>query len=108
MKRSTTKVSLALGLLMGVANTAIAGFPATAVTRCGVDAVVAGTVCLDRYEASVWRVPNPTTTNAVRVQRIQEGVATREDLLAGGATPLDRLHRLSLRPLGERCRGIRS
>ena len=32
------------------------------VKQCGDDAVVAGTVCMDKYEASVWRVPNPTTT----------------------------------------------
>ena len=56
--------------------------------RCGPDAVVAGTVCLDRYEASVWRVPNPTTTNAMLVRKIQLGRATRADLTAGGATQL--------------------
>jgi formylglycine-generating enzyme required for sulfatase activity len=50
--------------------------------------VVAGTICLDRYEASVWRVPNPTTTNASLARKIQMGKATRADLTAGGATQL--------------------
>ena len=63
-------------------------FPRFRVRRCAADAVVAGTVCLDRYEASVWRVPNPTTTNASLVRKIQLGRATQADLTAGGATQL--------------------
>jgi len=50
--------------------------------------VLAGTVCLDRYEASVWRVPNPTTTNVILVRKIQLGTVTRTDLIGGGATQL--------------------
>jgi formylglycine-generating enzyme required for sulfatase activity len=56
--------------------------------KCPVDAVVSGTVCMDKYEASVWRVPDPTTTNATLVRRIRRGTATRADLLAGGAMQL--------------------
>ena len=91
MKRSTLKLSLALGLMLGQASAAsavAAGFPRVPVRRCAADAVVAGTVCLDRYEASVWRVPNPTTTNAILVRNIQRGRATQADLTAGGATQL--------------------
>jgi sulfatase-modifying factor enzyme 1 len=58
------------------------------VTRCAADAVLAGTVCLDRYEASVWRVPNPATTNASLVRKFQIGRATQADLIAGAATQL--------------------
>jgi formylglycine-generating enzyme required for sulfatase activity len=36
----------------------------------------------------VWRVPNPTTTNASLVRKIQLGRATRAHLTAGGATQL--------------------
>lgn len=54
--------------------------------RCAADAVPAGTVCLDKYEESVWRVPNSSTTNAMLVRRIQLGFATRTELLAAGAT----------------------
>jgi hypothetical protein len=88
MKRSMVNVSLALGMVIGVASVAVAGFTRTSVRRCGLDAVAAGAVCLDRYEASVWRVPNPTTTSASLVRGIQLGRATRADLTAGGATQL--------------------
>jgi formylglycine-generating enzyme required for sulfatase activity len=88
MNRSVVEFSFAVGLLMGVASTAVADFPTFPVRRCAADAVLAGTVCLDRYEASVWRVPNPTTTNALLVRKIQLGRATRVDLTAGGATQL--------------------
>ena len=87
-RRSIVKVSLAVGLVMGVASAAAADFPTFPVRRCAPDAVLAGTACLDAYEASVWRVPSPTTTNAILVSKIQFGRATRADLTAGGATQL--------------------
>jgi len=49
---------------------------------------MSGAACMDKYEASVWRVPDPTTTNAALVRRIQLGRATQADLMAGGATQL--------------------
>jgi formylglycine-generating enzyme required for sulfatase activity len=89
MKRSTMNGCLAVVLVMGVTDVAsAAGFPTFHLRKCGPDAVVAGTVCLDRYEASVWRVPSPTTTNAGLVRKIRLGRATRADLAAGGATQL--------------------
>jgi formylglycine-generating enzyme required for sulfatase activity len=84
--RNEMKVTAALVLLAGVAGAA--GPPSRPLTKCPVDAVVSGAGCMDRYEASVWRVPNPTTTNASLVKRIQLGRATRADLTAGGATQL--------------------
>jgi hypothetical protein len=54
--------------------------------KCPADSVVSGTVCMDTYEASVWRVPNPTTTNKSLVAKIQAGKATAADLAAGSAT----------------------
>jgi formylglycine-generating enzyme required for sulfatase activity len=56
--------------------------------KCPPDAVVSGTVCMDKYEASVWRVPNATTTNASLVKKVQQGKATAADLTAGGGTQL--------------------
>jgi len=79
--------SLSVGLVMDAASTVAADL-SIRLTRCRADAVVAGTVCLDRYEASVWRVPNPTTTNADLVSRIHLGLATRTDLSGRGATQL--------------------
>jgi len=55
---------------------------------CPADAVVSGTVCMDAYEASVWRVPNPTTTNKSLVSKIQQGKAMAPDVAKGGATQL--------------------
>jgi formylglycine-generating enzyme required for sulfatase activity len=88
MKRMIIQMSLAVGLASSPASAAVAMLHTFRVTRCAPDAVVAGTVCMDKYEASVWRVPNPTTVNASLVRRIRRGTATRADLLAGGATQL--------------------
>jgi len=91
MKPSLLKALVAIELAMGasaVASAAAAGIPTFPLRRCEPDAVVAGTLCLDRYEASVWRVPNPTTTNAALVRKIQLGKATEADLTAGAATQL--------------------
>jgi formylglycine-generating enzyme required for sulfatase activity len=49
---------------------------------------VVGSTCLDKYEASVWRVPNPTTTNQELVVKIRKGKATVALLTAAGATLL--------------------
>src|SRR5262245_31411893 len=79
-------IAVAVALLPGTAGTADP--PSGRVARCPADAVRSGTICIDRYEASVWRVPNPTTTNAALVRRIELGRATRADLTAGGARQL--------------------
>src|SRR5262245_45162903 len=77
-------MSAALLLLAGTAGAQ----GAKPLTRCAPDAVVSGTVCMDKYEASVWRVPNATTTNRGLVLKIQQGKATAAMLAAGGATQL--------------------
>jgi len=56
--------------------------------KCAPDAVVSGTVCMDRYEASVWRVPDPLGANKGLVKKIQQGKATVASLARGGATQL--------------------
>ena len=85
MKRKWMTMGLRCALLMVVVQAA------DAAPACGPDSVPAGTVCMDRYEESVWRVPNPTTTNAPLVAKIQLGAATRADLVAAGATQLGTL-----------------
>ena len=55
---------------------------------CPPDSVLSGTTCIDKYEASVWRVPAPLTTNAGLVTKIAQGTATAADLAAGAATAL--------------------
>src|SRR5262245_58243301 len=74
------------GIAMGIAAALLAGASRAAGPTCAADAVAAGNACIDRYEASVWRVPNPSTTNASLVAKIQQGTATTADLAAGGAT----------------------
>jgi len=86
MRPIANGIAMAVALLAGAA--AATSPPTGALTRCAVDAVVSGAVCMDKYEASVWRVPNPTTTNAGLVRKIQLGRATQTDLTAGGATQL--------------------
>ena len=85
-KKTTLGIAGAtMASLLSVAP-ALAGPPKDPVTTCAPDAVVAGTVCMDKYEASVWRVPNPLTTNVKLVKKIKKGKATQADLTAAGAT----------------------
>ena len=88
MKRRSVTAATTVGFLMSIGSAAAAGSPTLPLRRCAPDAVVAGTVCLDRYEESVWRVPNPTTANATLVRKIQLGRASQADLLTGGAIKL--------------------
>jgi hypothetical protein len=53
--------------------------------RCRNDQIKAGSVCIDAYEASVWSIPDPTTTNRRLVKKLQLGTATAADLAAAGA-----------------------
>jgi len=85
MKRNGMTMGLGFGVLMAVTP------PAHAAGICSPDSVHAGTVCMDRYEESVWRLPNPTTTNAPLVAKIKLGTATLADLTAAGATSLGTL-----------------
>lgn len=55
-------------------------------TKCAPDAVLAGTVCVDKYEASVWQVADPTGVDAGLVKKIRSGKVTLADLQAAGAT----------------------
>jgi formylglycine-generating enzyme required for sulfatase activity len=79
----TTRSTLTLAVLM-LANAAAAG----PLVRCAPDAVVSGNACIDKYEASVWRIPAATTTNRALVLKIQTGKATAAALAAAGATQL--------------------
>jgi len=89
MKRRTIAgLVMTIALVAGIASAANAEFPTTPIRRCAADAVPAGAACLDKYEATVWRVPDPAAANAILVRRIQLGTATRADLTARGAMQL--------------------
>lgn len=47
---------------------------------CPPDSVRSGTICIDKYEASVWQ-----TTNDAVIQKIKDGTVTLADLQAAGA-----------------------
>jgi formylglycine-generating enzyme required for sulfatase activity len=57
----------------------LAAGQAAAIT-CPPDAVPVGPVCIDKYEASVWSIPDPTTTHAELVSKIKAGTVTLEEL----------------------------
>src|SRR5262245_3246363 len=88
MKRNLMMVLIAFGVLMSVSRADGDKSGRTPARKCAADAVPVGSLCLDIYEASVWRVPDPTRTNALLVKKIQLGNATRADLTAGRATQL--------------------
>jgi formylglycine-generating enzyme required for sulfatase activity len=55
---------------------------------CQPDATQAGSVCIDKYEASAWEVPASSPSgrsNRELISRIQDGTATLAALTAGGA-----------------------
>jgi len=70
-------------------------------SKCAPDAVVSGTVCMDKFEASAWRVPGAATINKGLVKKIRSGKATVADLAKGGATQLGLLGSPDYAPCGE-------
>ncbi len=85
MNRNPSRLAIAALLLLAAAASAQGGAP---IKKCAPDAVIAGAVCMDTYEASVWRVPNATTTNRSLVTRIQQGKVSALELTARGAVQL--------------------
>src|SRR5438552_10721953 len=83
----STQVAMCCTALGGAAHAGWPGDPA----KCKPDAVKAGSVCMDKYEASVWQVPatNPGGgSNAGLIKKIQNGVVTLAQLTAGGAAQI--------------------
>src|SRR5262245_42388210 len=89
MKPIVRAITVPLAMVLLAAPADSAGPPAGALKKCPADSVVSGAGCMDKYEASVWRVPGATTTNKGLVARIQRGTATAADLANGRATQLD-------------------
>jgi hypothetical protein len=89
MNRVLRGVTGAAAVVVLLASAAVAaGPPGGPLKTCPADAVVSGTVCMDTYEASVWRVPDPLGVNKGLVTKIQQGKATAAGLTAAGATQL--------------------
>lgn len=85
--RSLSRIFLVSSTLLLLAGPAHAQ-GAKPLSKCAPDAVLSGTVCMDRYEASVWRVLDPTGAGKTVVKKITQGKATVEDLTTAGATQL--------------------
>src|SRR5262245_27208290 len=71
--------------VLGLAMLALA--PRAEAKKCPKDSVEVGTICVDKYEASVWQID---PANKPLVRKAQAGNATLADLMAGGATQLSR------------------
>lgn len=56
--------------------------------RCPPDSAKVGTTCVDKFEASVWRIP---PENPKLARRLQLGRATLADLQAGGAVQVGQI-----------------
>jgi hypothetical protein len=52
--------------------------------QCGPDSVAVGPACLDKYEASVWEIPN-VPANKSLIRRVKAGKATLADLTSPAA-----------------------
>lgn len=86
MRMTTTLMILTLAL--HARGAAAAGPPGGVLKRCPVDMVVSGSICVDRYEASVWRIPDATTGNRALVARLRSGTVTGSQLVGAGAVQL--------------------
>src|SRR5437867_3412250 len=69
-------------VLLGIA---LAEGAHAATLKCAPDSVKVGTVCVDRYEASVWQIDLSKTA---LIRKIERGKATLDDLVGGGAVQL--------------------
>jgi hypothetical protein len=70
------------------ATAAQAAPPKDPPTKCAPDAVLVGSACVDKYETSMWRIPDPFGANKGLVKNVRKGKAELQDLLDGGATQL--------------------
>jgi hypothetical protein len=78
MPKSWTTLALA-GAMLAVALAPIAR---AATLKCAADSVKVGNVCIDKYEASVWKVPAALTS---LIKKIQKGSVTVTDLTSPAA-----------------------
>ncbi len=76
--------ALARVWFVALAATAIASPVHAASSKCPPDSVRVGDSCVDTYEASVWRLPEPV--NQGLVKKISKGKVSLQDLTDAGAT----------------------
>ena len=66
------------GLYLGLAT------PAGAAAKCPADSVKVGPVCVDKFEASVWEIPN-VPANKGLINKVKKGTATLANLTSASA-----------------------
>jgi hypothetical protein len=77
MKRATAVLRVAVvGVGLGL------GLLVEPAAACPADSVQSGTVCMDKYEASVWYVPS---TQGILINKIRKGTVKLADLTSTGA-----------------------
>ncbi len=92
MKALSTALA-SVALLAGLTGPAMMAAPAAAAwpgdwtTKCPIDSVKVGSLCMDKYEASVWEIPacHGSTSNKTLITKVQRGIVKRADLLLGTA-----------------------
>jgi Sulfatase-modifying factor enzyme 1 len=77
-------------LLMLVTVVSLVPVPAGAVDLCPRDSVQVGPTCLDKYEASLWKIAPPSQGESATIRKIRAGTVTIDDLMAAGAVQLGR------------------
>ncbi len=77
------KIARGFGVLAFSLTCAVPAYAGT--LKCPRDSVKVGNACIDLYEASVWQIP---PSNTALVKKVQQGKATLDDLMGGGATQL--------------------
>jgi len=75
-------------LLMLVTVVSLVPMPVGAVELCPRDSVQVGPTCLDKYEASLWKL---TQAGSATIRKIRAGTVTMADLMAVGAVQLGRI-----------------
>jgi hypothetical protein len=73
MERISIGITVAAAVALLAGGAGAAGPPSGPLTKCSVDAVVSGAGCMDKFEASVWRLPDPLGASRGLVKRIQRG-----------------------------------
>jgi hypothetical protein len=86
-KRLTWVIAIAIAFLTWTGS-AHAGPPKDPPSKCAPDAALVGAGCVDKYEASVWRIPDPLGDNKGLVKKVRKGKAELADLMDTGATQL--------------------
>jgi len=69
-------------MFVGVSTMFLFSAASAFASSCPRDSVRVGTVCVDKYEASVWSIP---ATKKSLIKKVKRGKVTLDELINGGA-----------------------